>query len=109
MGHGQANPLGGRGAGWRRLSARGRARRATASAGANLPLSGCLFGRFGDRLILRLRHGPEVWLYRLPAAWEFLARLFVGQRGDDDALLALLPVHWRGDRMLRRELDRVEE
>src|SRR4051794_4184061 len=92
MGHAaQAHPL--RRAGTRRrdLFARGWRRRAPAEADARRAIG--LFGRFGDRLVLRLRDGPEVGLVRLPAAGEFLLRSLVAERRSDDAVVALVPVH----------------
>src|SRR2546430_17569271 len=52
--------------------------------------------------LLRLGHDPEIRLRRLPARGLRLLRFLVGDRGDDDHVLALLPVHRRGHPVLGR-------
>ena len=59
--------------------------------------------RFSTPLV-RLRHDPNIGLGRLPAAGELLRGRFVGDRGNDDYILALLPVHRRRHLVLGCEL-----
>ena len=56
-----------------------------------------------------LRGQAEIRLQGAEALRETLLCLIIGHRGDDDHVLALLPIHWGGDRMLRGELAGVEE
>jgi hypothetical protein len=57
----------------------------------------------------RLRGKAEIRFHGAEAFWETRLSLIIGHRCDDDHVLALLPVHWRCDRMLRRKLAGVEE
>src|SRR6267143_869499 len=59
--------------------------------------------------LLRLGDDPQIGLRRLPARGIGLLRFLVGDRGDDDHVLALLPVHRRGHLVLGRELAGVED
>src|SRR5262245_30233652 len=65
-------------------------------------------GMFGS-LLLRLSDETQVRLHRLEAGGVRLLGLVVGDGGDDDDVLPLLPVHRRRHLVLRRELARIEE
>ena len=58
--------------------------------------------------LLRLRNDPQVRLGRLPAVRILGLRLVVAHRPGDDHVLAALPVHRRGDLVLRGQLQRIE-
>src|SRR5262245_35880428 len=60
-------------------------------------------------LLLRLSDEPQVGLHGFEAGGVRLLRLVVGDGGDDDDVLPLLPVHRRRHLVLRRELAGVEE
>src|SRR4051794_31038769 len=62
----------------------------------------------GASALRGLRHDPDVGLRRLPLAEDLLG-LVVGDRARDDHVLALLPVHRRGDLVLGGELERVDD
>src|SRR3954454_15001318 len=53
----------------------------------------------GASALRGLRHDPDVGLRRLPLAEDLLG-LVVGDRARDDHVVALLPVHGRGDLVL---------
>src|SRR6516162_9666635 len=54
--------------------------------------------------LLGLRHDPHVRLRRLPASWELLLGLSIGDRPADDHGVTLLPVDGGRDLVLRRQL-----
>src|SRR5215468_7985270 len=58
---------------------------------------------------LRLRDRPQIRLVRLVALRILFLRVVVGNRGGDDDVLARLPVHGRRYRVLRVQLQRVEQ
>ena len=58
--------------------------------------------------LLRLRNDAQIGLGRFPAGRVFRLGLLVGNRRRNDDVLTLLPVHRRGDNVLRRELDRIK-
>src|SRR5262252_7899727 len=59
--------------------------------------------------LARLRNDAQIRLQGLPAAGEFLLGSFVGDRRDDDAVFALLPVDRRRHAVFGRQLDRVHD
>src|SRR5439155_9419691 len=99
----------------------------TAAPGARTPAAIAVSGRGAPRALrtagpravnrqrrsrpslLRLGHRPEIRLVRLEALRVLLLRVLVGHVRRDDDVLAGLPVHRRGDRVLRGELAGVEE
>ena len=60
------------------------------------------------RLTLRLRDEAQIGLHLLETLRIFLLRVFVGDRGRDDDVVALLPVHRRRDIVACGELQRVD-
>ena len=61
-----------------------------------------------DMSLLRLRHYAQVRFGRLPPVGVFLLRVFVRYLGQDDDVLARLPIHRCSDLVLGGELDRIE-
>src|SRR4029079_19268078 len=63
---------------------------------------------FSLGLTLRLPDDSDIRSPRLPSFRIDLLRLFVRNRSRDDHVVALFPVDWRGDAMLRGELHRID-
>ncbi len=61
------------------------------------PASGC-------QLLVRLRDDAQIRFDGLPAAGEFLLGRFVGNCGNDDAIVAVLPIDRRRHAVIGREL-----
>src|SRR6185295_7603785 len=59
--------------------------------------------------LFRLVDDAQIRLRRLPTLRVLLFGFLVGDRAGDDHLLARLPVHRRGDAVLGRELERVDD
>src|SRR3989454_9878994 len=57
----------------------------------------------------RLRRQAQVGFQRTPAVRELRTRFLVADRGDDDHVLALLPVDGRRHPVGVRELERVDD
>src|SRR5215813_10930808 len=76
----------------------------------------CPRSQFSSLVVLRaraarfagLRHDTQVGFERLPAIRELLFGLLVRDRGNDDAVAALLPVCRRSNAVLRGELQRID-
>src|SRR3984893_8798507 len=58
--------------------------------------------------LLRLRHNPQIRLRRFPAARILLLGFFLRHRGQDDHVLAILPIYRRSNFVLRSELHRIQ-
>src|SRR6187401_2478144 len=59
--------------------------------------------------LLRLGNNPEVRLDRLPAAGILLFGFLIGDRRNNDHIIALLPVHRGGHLVRGRQLHRIED
>ena len=71
--------------------------------------TGSLTSRDVRGLLVGLGRDPQVGLERLPALRELRLGVLVGDGGDDDDVLAVLPVHRRGDPVVGGELERVDD
>src|SRR5580693_5664886 len=58
---------------------------------------------------LRLRDDSNIRLGRLPASGILLLRFFVRNIAADDDVVARLPVHWRRNFVLGRELNGIDD
>src|SRR5690606_11287834 len=72
------------------------------------PPNGGLSGRRGGRLLARLLGDAQIGLQRLPTLREFLLRRLVGNRRDDNDVLALLPIDGRCHGISVGQLQRVD-
>src|ERR1700741_2702514 len=59
--------------------------------------------------LLRLSDDPQIRLERLPALGKFLLRLLFCDRSWNDHVVARFPVYGRGDVVLSRQLQRVQD
>src|SRR5215475_2402101 len=55
-----------------------------------------------------LRHDTDIGLWRRPALGIGFPRLLIRHRSGDDHVFTLLPIHWRGDFVLGRQLQRID-
>src|SRR5450755_928191 len=78
------------------------------SSGSTVPRHSCK-ALFHTAYLLRLRNDAQVGFGGLPSAGILFLGFFVRNVAADDDVIARLPVRWRGNFVLCRELNRVDD